>query len=77
MKNVIIYSTPGCVYCNMAKDFFNENNIKFMEYDLSQDSVKREEVIKKTGQMSVPVIDIDGEIIIGFDKPKITQLLGL
>jgi glutaredoxin len=59
----------------MAKDFFNENNIKYMEYDLSQDAVKRDEVIQKTGQMAVPVIEVDGELVIGFDKPKLSQLL--
>lgn len=77
MKNVIIYTAPGCIYCKMAKDFFDENSVKYMEYDLSQDAVKRDEVIKKTGQMAVPVIEIDGELVIGFDKPKLSKLLGL
>lgn len=76
-KNVIIYSTPTCIYCRMAKDWFRANNIQYAEYDLSVDAVKRDEVIKKTGQMAVPVIEVDGEIIIGFDKARIAQILGL
>lgn len=77
MKNVIIYSTPGCIYCKIAKDFFHENSVNFTEYDVSEDAEKREEMMEKTGQMAVPVIDVEGEIVIGFDKPKLAQLLGL
>lgn len=76
-KNVIICSTPTCIYCQMAKDWFNEKGIEYTEFDLSVDAEKRDEVIKKTDQMAVPVIEIDGEIIIGFDKAKIVKLLGL
>ncbi|MBI4692308.1 MAG: glutaredoxin family protein [Candidatus Terrybacteria bacterium] len=77
MKNVIIYSTPTCIYCRMAKDWFKEKGIDYTEYDLSIDAAKRDEVIEKSGQMAVPVIEIEGEIIIGFDKKKITELLGI
>ena len=77
MKNVIIYTTPTCVYCKMAKDWFQENNIQYQEYDLSQDAVKRDEIIKKTGQMAVPVIEIDGEFVLGFDKTKLSEMLGI
>jgi len=77
MKNVTIYSTPGCVYCKMAKNFFEDNNIQYTEYDLSTDAERREEMIKKTGQMAVPIIDIDGEIAIGFDQVKLSEMLGL
>lgn len=77
MKKVTIYSTPSCMYCTMAKDFFKQNNIAYTEYDLSVDADKREEVIRKTGQMAVPVIEIDGEIVIGFDKAGISKLLGI
>ncbi|MBU4205144.1 glutaredoxin family protein [Patescibacteria group bacterium] len=77
MKKVIIYSTPSCVYCKMAKDWMENNSIAFTEYDLSRDTDKRDEMIEKTGQMAVPVFDIDGEIIIGFDKNKISQILGI
>jgi len=75
MKNVIIYTTQTCVYCKMAKEYFIENNIEYEEKDVAIDSEASEEMIKKTGQLGVPVIDIDGEIIIGFDKEKIENLL--
>ncbi len=77
MKKVIVYSTPTCIYCQMLKDWLKKNNIPFTGYDLSQDAERREEVIKKTGQMGVPVIEIDDEIIIGFDKKKLSELLGI
>lgn len=77
MKNVIIYSTPTCMYCKMAKEFLAEHNVPFTDYDLTQDVAKREEVIKKTGQMAVPVIEIEGEMIIGFDQERIAKILGI
>jgi glutaredoxin-like YruB-family protein len=76
-KSVKIYTTPTCPYCLKAKDFLKENNIEFENIDVSQDSAKADEMIKKTGQMGVPVLDIDGEIIIGFDKERIKQVLGI
>ena len=76
-KQVFIYSTPTCIYCRMAKDWFKEKGIEYTEYDLSVDAAKRDEVVKKTGQMGVPVIEIGGEIIIGFDRKRIEQLLGI
>lgn len=75
MKNVTIYTTPTCVYCKMTKEFFKENNINYEEKDVSADAQAREEMIKKSGQMGVPVIEIDGQIIVGFDKPKLSNLL--
>lgn len=76
-KNVVIYSTPTCGFCVKAKDYFKENNISFQEFDVSSNQEKVNEMIEKSGQMSVPVIDIDGEIIVGFDKEKIRQILAL
>ena len=77
-KSVItIYSTPSCHFCHMAKDFFNANNIAYTEHNVAGDAEKRKEMIEKSGQMGVPVITIGSELIIGFNKPKITQLLGL
>jgi len=76
-KIVKIYTTPACGYCHMAKNFFRENNIEYAEFDVSGDAAKRDEMIKISGQMGVPVIDIDGELVIGFDKNKISQLLGI
>ena len=61
----------------MAKEFFAKNNIQYNEYDVARDIVKRQEMLDKSHQFGVPVIEIDGKIVIGFDKPKITQLLGL
>ncbi len=76
-KKVEIYSTPTCHFCHAAKDFFKENNIEFTDYDVAADSAKREEVVTRSGQMGVPVIFIDDEMIIGFDEAKIKELLGL
>ena len=75
MKNVTIYSTPTCVYCNMAKSFFKANNVSFTEFNVASNLDKRKEMIDKTGQMGVPVIDLDGEVVIGFDEPKLRSAL--
>lgn len=77
MNKVEIYSTPWCHFCKMAKEYFTKNNVRFAEYDVMQDAVKRQEMFDKTHQAGVPVIVIDGQVIVGFDKPKIDQLLGL
>lgn len=77
MKEVIIYSTPTCVYCNMAKSFFNANKVKYVEHNVATDLEKRKEMIDKTGQMGVPVIDIGGNVIVGFDESRIKSTLGL
>lgn len=77
MKNVTIYSTPTCTYCKIAKEFFAENKVEYTESDVSQDEVKRNEMVEKSGQMGVPVIDIEGEIIVGFDEAKLKELLEL
>ena len=74
-KIIRVYSTQTCPYCHMAKDFLKENKIKFEDIDVSEDEDKANEMIEKSGQMGVPVIDIDGEIIIGFDKEKIKKIL--
>ncbi|MFP4539667.1 MAG: glutaredoxin family protein [Candidatus Paceibacterota bacterium] len=75
MKEVIIYSTPTCVYCDMAKDFFKERGIEYKDYDVSEDAERRQEMIEKSGQMGVPVIFIGDEMIIGFDKDKVAEIL--
>jgi glutaredoxin-like YruB-family protein len=76
MKNVIIYSTPTCVYCKAAKDFFNEKKVKFTEYNVASDTERRKEMVDKTGQMGVPVIVIGDDAVVGFDQDKIVALLG-
>jgi glutaredoxin 3 len=77
MQNVTIYSTPSCHFCHMAKDFFKEKNVPFTDYDVAADTAKRAEMVEKSGQMGVPVIQIGDNLIVGFNKPVITQLLGL
>ncbi|KKW11239.1 MAG: Glutaredoxin-like protein, YruB-family [Parcubacteria group bacterium GW2011_GWA2_49_9] len=77
MAQVTIYSTPTCVYCNAAKVFFKEKGIAYTEYNVGADVEKRKEMITKSGQMGVPVIDIDGQLVVGFNQPKIKQLLGI
>lgn len=74
---VTVYSTPTCPYCHMAKDFFKKHNVKFADFDVSKDAKRAEEMIKKSGQMGVPVIDIDGKIIVGYDLPEIKKVLKL
>lgn len=76
-KTVTIYSTPTCTYCKMTKEFFGANNVQYTEIDVSQNEEKRNEMVDKSGQMGVPVIDIDNQIIVGFDEPKLKELLGL
>lgn len=76
-KKVIVYSTPTCPWCIRVKQFLNENNISFENYDVSANQGKAEEMVQKSGQMGVPVLDIEGEIITGFDKDRIKQALGL
>jgi glutaredoxin-like YruB-family protein len=77
MKNVTIYSTPTCHFCHMAKFFFKANNVAYTEYDVMSNIEKRKEMVEKSGQMGVPVILIDDELIIGFDKSAISKALGL
>lgn len=75
MPKVTIYTTPTCVYCKMTKAFFKENNVVYDEKDISTDATARDEMIAKSNQMGVPVIDIDGQIIVGFDQSRISDLL--
>lgn len=77
MKNVTIYSTPACHFCHMAKEFFKANNVAYTEYDVAADMEKRKEMVDKSGQMGVPVIQIENDLIVGFNKPVISNLLGI
>ena len=72
-----VYSTPTCTYCFTLKEFLKEKNIEFEEVDVSVDEKAAREMIEKSGQMGVPVIDINGEIVVGFDRKKIDSLLKL
>lgn len=77
MANVTIYTTPTCKFCHMAKEFFKEHNVSYGEKDVTQDAKAREEMVKKSGQLGVPVIDIDGSIVVGFDKERLSSLLNI
>lgn len=74
---VRIFTTPTCPYCFTLKEFFKDNNIQFEEFDVASDKLAREEMIKISGKMEAPVLDIGGEIILGFDREKITKLLNI
>ena len=76
-NKVKVYSTPTCPYCIRAKQFLKENNVAFEDVDVSTNQQTAQEMMDKSGQMAVPVLDINGEVVIGFDKEKISQLLGL
>ncbi len=77
MPKVKIYSTPTCVWCHRAKEFFKENKIDFEDINVAADENAAQEMLGKSGQMGVPVIDINGEIIVGFDKQKLKKALKL
>lgn len=77
MKTVTIYSTPVCHFCQAAKEFFNEHNVEFTEFDVASDQEKRQEMIEMTGQMGVPVIRIEDDVVVGFDEAKVKELLEL
>jgi glutaredoxin 3 len=76
-SDVTVYSTPTCPWCARAKEFLKDNNIEFNDVDVSTDHEKAKEMVEKSGQMGVPVIDINGTIIIGFDQEKIKAELGI
>ncbi len=77
MPNVKVYSTSACPYCVMAKEFLKKNNIQFENIDVGINRQASQEMMDKSGQMGVPVLDIDGEIIVGFDKDAISKALGI
>lgn len=74
---VKIYSTQTCPYCEMAKEYFDEHGVTYENYDVANNENARKEMIEKSGQMGVPVIDIDGKIIIGFNKLEIDKALNI
>ncbi len=74
---VKVYSTPTCPYCEALKFFLEEHQIPFTEVDITANDKNKEEIVKKTGKMEVPVIEINGKIVVGFNKEKIKELLGI
>jgi glutaredoxin 3 len=77
MKKVTIYSTPTCHYCNLAKEYFAQNHVQYEAFDVLSNMDKRKEMMEKSGQLGVPVIVIDKDVVVGFDRPKLAQLLGI
>ena len=73
--DVKIYTTPTCVYCKQSKELFQKNGIQYKELNVASDQAAREEMVNKSGQLGVPVIDIDGKIVIGYDEAKLKELL--
>lgn len=76
MANVKIYTTATCAFCHMAKEYFKTNDVEYSEVDVTSDPKAQDEMIQKSGQLGVPVIDIDGKIIVGFNRPQIDAALG-
>lgn len=74
--SVKVYSTPTCPFCTMAKSYLKQNDISFEDVDVSKDREQAMDMIRKSGQRGVPVIDYDGKIIVGFDKKKLAELIG-
>jgi len=72
---VTLYSTPSCMYCKKAKEYFQQKKIPFTEFNVAQDLRRADEMVRKSGQMGVPVIDVNGKIIVGFNQPEIERAL--
>lgn len=77
MKNVTIYTTPTCSFCKATKAFFKEHNVAYTEHDVAADREKAQEMIQKSGQMGVPVVFVDNDMVIGFDEERLKSLLGI
>lgn len=76
-KQVTIYTTPTCHFCQMSKEFFKEHGITYTEHNVAADVGLRQEMIEKSGQMGVPVIAVGDELVVGFDKKRLSELLGI
>lgn len=76
-KKVIIYTTPTCIYCKMAKEFFAKNNVVYTERNVAEDEAARKEMVEKSHQLGVPVIEVNGEIFVGFNRTELESALGL
>ena len=76
-KKVAIYTTPTCTYCKAAKELFKEHNVKYDEYDVAADIEKRKEMIDKSGQLGVPVITVDDDVMVGYDHDTLLEALGI
>ncbi len=74
---VILFTTPTCTYCRAAKRYLRERGVRFRDVDVSRDPAAARDMVRRSGQQGVPVLDIGGRIVVGFDRPKIDRLLGL
>lgn len=77
MALVIIYSTTTCPFCKMAKAFLKEHSVEYVEKDITSDPALQQEMIAKSGQLAVPTIDVGGQIVVGFNQPRMKELLGI
>ena len=76
-KEVKVYSTPTCPYCKMAKNFLEDNSIPYQDLNVAEDRIARDDIVRRSGQMGVTVIDIDGDLVLGFDQVQLKEKLGL
>lgn len=74
---VILFTTPSCTYCRLAKQYLRQRGVRFKDVDVSRDAAAARDMVRRSGQQGVPVIDIGGKIVVGFDRPKIDRLLGI
>ena len=74
---VVVFTTPTCTYCNAVKKYLRQQKIRYKEVDVSRDQAAARDMVRRSGQMGVPVVDINGKIVVGFDRPKIDKYLGL
>ncbi|MFC1663918.1 glutaredoxin family protein [Patescibacteria group bacterium] len=77
MPKVRLFITPACPYCFTLKEFLKEHNVEFEEIDVSENEKAKEEIIKKSGKLEAPILEVDDEIVVGFDKEKISKLLNI
>ncbi len=75
MKHITMYSTPSCRYCKLAEAYFNEHGIKYEKIDVASNVEKRKEMVEKSGQMGVPVFDIEGQVMVGYDEDTLKELI--
>jgi glutaredoxin-like YruB-family protein len=75
MKKVTLYTTPSCQYCEQAKEYMKEHDIDYKYYDVSEDTDRRKEMIEKSGQMGVPVIELGDELMVGFDEERFEDMV--
>lgn len=74
---VLLYTTPSCSYCRLAKNYLRQRGVPFKDIDVSRDTAAARDMVRRSGQQGVPVIEVGGKIIVGFDRPKLDRMLGL